>query len=43
MPQRSVREQLIEHAEDVFRQQGFSAASVQDLTVAAGVDRKSVV
>ena len=41
MPQRSVREQLIEHAEDVFRQQGFSAASVQDLTVAAGVPKGS--
>src|ERR1700757_2908455 len=41
MPQRSVREQLVEHAEDVFRQQGFSAASVQDLTVAAGVPKGS--
>ena len=41
MPQRSVREQLIEHAEDVFRQQGFSAASVQDLTVAARVPKGS--
>jgi TetR/AcrR family transcriptional regulator, transcriptional repressor for nem operon len=41
MPQRSVREQLIEHAEDVFRRQGFSAASVQDLTVAAGVPKGS--
>ena len=41
MPQRSVKEQLIEHAEDVFRQQGFSAASVQDLTVAAGVPKGS--
>src|ERR1700744_262790 len=41
MPQRSVKEQLIERAEDVFRQQGFSAASVQDLTVAAGVPKGS--
>jgi TetR/AcrR family transcriptional regulator, transcriptional repressor for nem operon len=41
MPQRSVKEQLIEHAEDVFRRQGFSAASVQDLTVAAGVPKGS--
>jgi TetR/AcrR family transcriptional repressor of nem operon len=41
MPQRSVREQLIGHAEDVFRQQGFSAASVQDLTVAARVPKGS--
>ena len=36
-----LREQLIEHAEDVFRRQGFSAASVQDLTVAAGVPKGS--
>ena len=41
MPQRSVKEQLIERAEDVFRKQGFSAASVQDLTVAAGVPKGS--
>ena len=41
MPQRSVREQLVQHAADVFRQQGFSAASVQDLTVAAGVPKGS--
>ncbi|MFG2357980.1 TetR/AcrR family transcriptional regulator [Streptomyces sp. NPDC048521] len=41
MPQVSVRGKLIEHAETVFRRQGFSAASVADITNAAGVPKGS--
>ncbi|CAL9382729.1 TetR/AcrR family transcriptional regulator [Streptomyces sp. DH-12] len=41
MPRVSVREQLIEHAEDVFRRKGFNAASVRDITEAAGVPKGS--
>ncbi|MGX1364882.1 TetR/AcrR family transcriptional repressor of nem operon [Streptomyces canus] len=41
MPQVSVRGRLIEHAETVFRRQGFDGASVQDITSAAGVPKGS--
>jgi TetR/AcrR family transcriptional repressor of nem operon len=41
MPQVSVKGKLVEHAETVFRQQGFSGASVQDITQAAGVPKGS--
>lgn len=41
MPQVSVKGKLIEHAESVFRQQGFNGASVQDITGAAGVPKGS--
>ncbi|MCX4403858.1 TetR/AcrR family transcriptional regulator [Streptomyces sp. NBC_01764] len=41
MPQVSVRGKLIEHAETVFRRQGFDGASVQDITSAAGVPKGS--
>ncbi|MGV9355388.1 TetR/AcrR family transcriptional regulator [Streptomyces misionensis] len=41
MPQVSVKAKLIEHAENVFRRQGFSGASVQDITNAAGVPKGS--
>jgi TetR/AcrR family transcriptional regulator, transcriptional repressor for nem operon len=36
-----VRNQLVEHAEDVFRRRGFHGASVQDITTAAGVPKGS--
>ncbi|MFF8593853.1 TetR/AcrR family transcriptional regulator [Streptomyces sp. NPDC015220] len=36
-----MRDRLVEHAEDVFRRKGFHAASVQDLTRAAGVPKGS--
>ncbi|MEV7794251.1 TetR/AcrR family transcriptional regulator [Streptomyces sp. NPDC087512] len=41
MPQVSVKGKLIEHAETVFRRQGFNGASVQDITSAAGVPKGS--
>jgi TetR/AcrR family transcriptional regulator, transcriptional repressor for nem operon len=41
MPQRSVRDKIVQHAEDVFRRQGFSASSVHDVTSAAGVPKGS--
>ncbi|KMS84814.1 TetR/AcrR family transcriptional regulator [Streptomyces sp. NRRL F-3307] len=41
MPQVSVKAKLIEHAETVFRRQGFNGASVQDITSAAGVPKGS--
>jgi len=41
MPQVSVRGKLIEHAETVFRRQGFNGASVADITNAAGVPKGS--
>ncbi|GAA5150916.1 TetR/AcrR family transcriptional regulator [Amycolatopsis dongchuanensis] len=41
MPQVSVKNKLVEHAEDVFRRQGFNGASVQDITKAAGVPKGS--
>ncbi|MCO6000168.1 TetR/AcrR family transcriptional regulator [Actinoallomurus rhizosphaericola] len=41
MPRVSVRNQLIEHAEDVFRRKGFHGASVQDITRAAGAPKGS--
>lgn len=41
MPQVSVKGKLIEHAETVFRRQGFNGASVQDITRAAGVPKGS--
>ncbi|MEU9559174.1 TetR/AcrR family transcriptional regulator [Streptomyces fumanus] len=41
MPRVNVKERLIEHAEDVFRRKGFNAASVQDITEAAGVPKGS--
>lgn len=41
MPQVSVRNRLVEHAEDVFRRKGFSGASIQDLTQAANVPKGS--
>lgn len=41
MPQVSVKGKLVEHAETVFRQQGFTGASVQDITRAAGVPKGS--
>jgi TetR/AcrR family transcriptional regulator, transcriptional repressor for nem operon len=41
VPQRSVRNQLVEQAEDVFRRRGFHGASVQDITTAAGVPKGS--
>lgn len=41
MPQVSVKGKLIEYAETVFRQQGFNGASVQDITMAAGVPKGS--
>ncbi|GGZ26030.1 transcriptional regulator [Streptomyces olivaceoviridis] len=41
MPQVSVRGKLIEHAETVFRRQGFNGASVADITHAAGVPKGS--
>ncbi|MCO6000169.1 TetR/AcrR family transcriptional regulator [Actinoallomurus rhizosphaericola] len=37
----SVKGKLIEHAESVFRRQGFNGASVQDITSAAGVPKGS--
>ncbi|MEU6392326.1 TetR/AcrR family transcriptional regulator [Streptomyces sp. NPDC046939] len=41
MPRVSVKEKLVEHAETVFRRQGFNGASVQDITDAAGVPKGS--
>ncbi|GLX09470.1 TetR/AcrR family transcriptional regulator [Microbispora sp. NBRC 16548] len=41
MPQVSVKNKLVESAEDVFRRQGFNGASVQDITSAAGVPKGS--
>lgn len=41
MPQVSVKNKLVEHAEDVFRRQGFNGASVQDITRSAGVPKGS--
>ncbi|MFE9445129.1 TetR/AcrR family transcriptional regulator [Streptomyces sp. NPDC006602] len=41
MPQVSVKGKLVEHAETVFREQGFNGASVQDITKAAGVPKGS--
>ncbi|WP_046733265.1 TetR/AcrR family transcriptional regulator [Streptomyces humi] len=41
MPQVSVVGKLIEHAETVFRQQGFNGASVADITNAAEVPKGS--
>jgi TetR/AcrR family transcriptional regulator, transcriptional repressor for nem operon len=41
MPQVSVKERLVQHAEDVFRRRGFNGASVQDITTAAGVPKGS--
>nr|WP_179822694.1 TetR/AcrR family transcriptional regulator [Streptosporangium sandarakinum] len=41
MPRPSVKNKLIESAEDVFRRQGFNGASVQDITGAAGVPKGS--
>ncbi|MGC0379730.1 TetR/AcrR family transcriptional regulator [Streptomyces sp. SAI-229] len=41
MPQVSVKGKLVEHAETVFRQQGFHGASVLDITTAAGVPKGS--
>jgi TetR/AcrR family transcriptional regulator, transcriptional repressor for nem operon len=41
MPQVSVRNRLVEHAEAVFRRKGFSGSSIQDLTQAAGVPKGS--
>ncbi|MEU3985372.1 TetR/AcrR family transcriptional regulator [Streptomyces sp. NPDC026672] len=41
MPQVSVKGKLVDAAEDVFRRQGFSGASVQDITTAAEVPKGS--
>lgn len=41
MPQVSVRGKLVEHAETVFRRQGFNGASVADITNAANVPKGS--
>ncbi|MFI7142464.1 TetR/AcrR family transcriptional regulator [Streptomyces massasporeus] len=41
MPQVSIKGKLVEHAETVFRRQGFNGASVQDITGAAGVPKGS--
>jgi TetR/AcrR family transcriptional repressor of nem operon len=41
MPRVSVKNQLVENAEDVFRRRGFNGASVQDITTAAGVPKGS--
>ncbi|MDX6229733.1 MAG: TetR/AcrR family transcriptional regulator, transcriptional repressor for nem operon [Frankiales bacterium] len=41
MPQVSVRDKLVETAEEVFRRRGFNGASVQDITSAAGVPKGS--
>lgn len=41
MPQVSVKNKLVESAEEVFRRQGFNGASVQDITKAAGVPKGS--
>ncbi|MGW5496603.1 TetR/AcrR family transcriptional regulator [Streptomyces olivaceoviridis] len=41
MPQISVRERLVDNAEDVFRRKGFTGASIQDVTEAAGVPKGS--
>ncbi|WP_046733266.1 TetR/AcrR family transcriptional regulator [Streptomyces humi] len=41
MPQISVRERLVDSAMDVFRRKGFSGASIQDVTEAAGVPKGS--
>ncbi|MER6694253.1 TetR/AcrR family transcriptional regulator [Streptomyces minutiscleroticus] len=41
MPRVSVKGKLVEHAEAVFRRQGFNGASVQDITTAAGVPKGS--
>ncbi|WP_030993459.1 TetR/AcrR family transcriptional regulator [Streptomyces sp. NRRL WC-3744] len=41
MPQVSVKDRLLEHAEDIFRRKGFHAASVQDITNAAGAPKGS--
>lgn len=41
MPQVSVKEKIIKHAEQVFRQQGFEGTSVQDITDAAAVPKGS--
>lgn len=41
MPQVSVRNKLVEHAEEVFRRRGFNAAGVRDITEAAGVPKGS--
>ncbi|GAB7101984.1 TetR/AcrR family transcriptional regulator [Streptomyces phaeofaciens JCM 4814] len=41
MPQVSVRNRLVEHAEDVFRRKGFGGASIQDITQAANVPKGS--
>ncbi|GAA2896614.1 TetR/AcrR family transcriptional regulator [Streptosporangium fragile] len=41
MPQVSVKNKLVESAEDVFRRRGFNGASVQDITKAAGVPKGS--
>jgi TetR/AcrR family transcriptional repressor of nem operon len=41
MPQVSVKQRLVEHAEDVFRRLGYDGASVQDITTAARVPKGS--
>lgn len=41
MPQVSVKGRIIEHAEDVLRRRGYNAASVNDITTAAGVPKGS--
>ncbi|GAA1549460.1 TetR/AcrR family transcriptional regulator [Kribbella lupini] len=41
MTRGNVRSRIVDHAEDVFRRQGFSAASIQDLTDAADVPKGS--
>lgn len=41
MPQVNMKEKIIKHAEEVFRQQGFDGTSVQNITDAAGVPKGS--
>lgn len=41
MGQVSLKNRLIEHAEDVFRRKGFNAASVREITEVAGVPKGS--
>jgi TetR/AcrR family transcriptional repressor of nem operon len=41
MPRINFKEAIIEHAEEVFRKQGFDGTSVQDITDAAGVPKGS--